>query len=169
MKLPTVRETMHPTQWDGPSNFVSHIDRDEYYDLLVVLTRTRDAGELEESNWRTALEMLGGESETVEIHRFGHWACGWWEALCVAPNSEAQTIAEGIVESLEDYPVLDEDDWSELENEEAQRVWADCYNDEERIAYMREHNSQFQWTDWADLRQQVRGECFTGYACELIQ
>lgn len=89
-------------------------DRQDW--LVCPVTQSRDSEALERSNFRVAVRRLGGESETVEVHRFGHWACGWFEILLVAPSRLPD--AQGLAESLDDYPVLDEMDLSELENEE---------------------------------------------------
>ena len=89
-------------------------------DFYIVLAHNRDSGVLDESNWRTGLKMLGGESATVQIHRFGHWACGWFELLLVDPtDGDKVAIAGKIEDSLENYPVLDDMDYSELEFEYA--------------------------------------------------
>ena len=168
IEMQKVRDVINPTPFDSSSNFVSHVDREEYFDLLVVLTRNWDSGVLEESNWRSALKLLGGESETVEIHRFGHWACGWYELLCVAAGSKAHTIAARILEGLEDYPVVDEDDHHFLEEERALEVWSSCYDKQDRVDYIRKHQSDFSFLDYGELLSVVRGESFTGYACNLI-
>ena len=168
IEMQKVRDVINPTPFDSSSNFVSHVDREEYFDLLVVLTRNRDSGVLEGSNWRSALNLLGGESETVEIHRFGHWACGWYELLCVAAGSKAHTIAARILEGLEDYPVVDEEDHSCLEHERALEVWSLCYDKQDRVDYIRKHQSDFSFLDYGELLSVVRGESFTGYACNLI-
>jgi len=91
--------------------------------LVVPCSRTRDSVPFEESNFAAALEMLGGESDTVEVHRFGHWGPGWFEIIIVDPDSPAATIAGDIETRLGDYPVLDDDDLSEREAEEAGESW----------------------------------------------
>ena len=75
--------------------------------------RNRDSDLLEESNFACALKELGGEGENVEVHRFGHWASGWFEILIVNPNTEAAKEALRLEEKLNNYPVLDEDDFSQ--------------------------------------------------------
>lgn len=154
-----------PSGWDSRANYAGQT---EFPGLLVVLGRNRDSDELAESNWRVALKDLGGESETVQVIRIGHWACGWVEYLCVKEGSEHQESAQEMVDRLEEYPILDEDDFSELETEEAERVWKDCFNVRERIAYIRGHQSQFEPQSFADLLGCVRGLYFIGYASELL-
>jgi len=67
--------------------------------------------------------MLGGESDTVEVHRFGHWGPGWYEIIIVHPDSPQAKIAYDIARSLEDYPLLDEEDHSRRETEDAIESW----------------------------------------------
>src|SRR5689334_6542750 len=91
---------------------------------VVPVSRNRDTGPMDESNFETALARLGGESETVQIHRFGHWACGWYELLLVDPSdATARAEAERIARDLERYPLLDEDDASRREYEEMSECW----------------------------------------------
>lgn len=95
------------------------LNLDEAQDWFVLPTKqNRDSDALYRSNFRTALEIMGGESETVEVHRFNHWACGWFEIIIIHPSLYDKAVAE-IVDPLESYPVLDEDDMSQLEFEEA--------------------------------------------------
>ncbi len=125
--MKTLYETVgNPSGLDSYSNYIGETPNKE---LLVVLTRNRDSDCLTESNWECALEQLGGESETVEIHRFGHWACGWWEAPCVKTGSEAETIGAEIESSLSDYPALDDEHLSEKEQNEANQIWQSCYDE----------------------------------------
>lgn len=155
----------NPSGFDSMNNYLGEIPENKW---LVVMTRNRDSDILTESNWNCALERLGGESETVEIFRFGHWACGWWEAMCVIEGSESEAIGQEIEEDIKSYPVLDEDDLSEREMEEANRVWSECYNKKERLKYIRNNRSQFEFHDFRDLMAQIRGEYFSGYASELF-
>jgi len=112
--------------------------------------------------------LLGGEGENVEVHNFGHWACGWFEIMIVRPGSPAEAIAEGIESRLSDYPILNEDDHTEREQVAADETWRECYSPAERIAYIRRYASQFEFSDFADLLGCVRGRYFAGYASELV-
>ena len=156
----------NPSGFDSMKNYAGEIPAENW---CVVMTRNRDSDILTESNWESALEMLGGESDSVQIFRFGHWACGWWEALCVLENSPAQRIGEEIEERIESYPVLDEDDFSRREMDEANQVWESCYRWKERIEWIRRHRSQFEFRDLADLLAQVRGKYFGGCASDLVR
>ena len=160
-----IDEYENPTAFDSRFNYMGQTPEK---DLYVLLGRNRESDLLTESNWDCALERLGGESETVEIVRFGHWACGWIEYLCVRDESEAYKIAQDIDMELENYPVLNEDDFSEREEKEAQRQWKEFYDVSERVAYVRDNPDQFDFVNYQDLIHCIRGEYFCGYASELI-
>lgn len=99
-----------PTIFDDASNYTG-TDLSSF--LTVPVSRTRDSGPLDESNFEEAVRLLGGESDTVQIRRFGHWACGWYELLLVDPSDAAAVRIGGDIERrLEDYPVLNEEDYS---------------------------------------------------------
>lgn len=162
---PLLEIVSRPSGFDSLSNYAGET---EFGDFQSLLTQNRDSGCLIRSNFRSALNKLGGESENVIIHRFGHWACGWWESLAVKVGTPEYAIAEQIEARLEDYPVVDEDDFSELENDEANDIWRDCYSPNERVEYIRKHRSQFDFQGLADMIGCIRGKYFAGYASELL-
>jgi hypothetical protein len=154
-----------PTAFDGHYP----VDNREHW-LLAPVARNRDSGPLERSNFRCFAGELGEESETTyEIHRFGHWGPGWFEIILINPeNQEAVNKALEMESALENYPVLNEDDYCQLETEEANQIWESCYDWRGRVAYIRKHESEFDFRDMADLVSCVRGKYFAGYASELI-
>ncbi len=103
---------------------------DEHPDWLVVgVSRTRDSEELEESNFAATLKCIeeaDPESVDHETHRFGHWGPGWFELIIVRPGSPAFIEAERIEAALSDYPVLDEQDYSEREYTAQCEALSDC-------------------------------------------
>src|SRR4030095_1862616 len=156
----------NPSGLDSFANYAGDVP-DDNWDCL--LTQTRDSGTLERSNFAAALHMVGGESDDVQILRYGHWACGWWEALAIKQGTLSHIVATDISNRLADYPIVDEDHLGNIEQEEADHIWRTCYDAEDRIAYIRNHRSQFEFSDWRYLRACVRGEYFAGYASELCQ
>jgi hypothetical protein len=129
----------------------------------------RDSDALARSNFRCMLRALGGESDTVRVIREGHWAVGWVEWIAIhESDATALEIADDIAAALADYPVVDESDFSELENEDAQQVWSQCYDDAGRIDYIRRHRGHFEFRDFSDLIGCARGRYFAGYASELL-
>ena len=160
-------EALHEslTRWEVPDSWFGQ----HWNGWFVGLSQHRDSDALDRSNFHCALEALGGESDTVQVVREGHWAVGWIEWIAIHESDDkALAIQYEIEGSLADYPVLDESDWSEEEAEEANEVWQNCYNEKERIDYVREHSDQFYFSSWSDLRNVIRGEYFTGYASELL-
>jgi hypothetical protein len=148
-------------------------DMDDW--LVLDISHHRDSDCLTESNWHVALERLGGEDydtvdETgdVRVVEFGHWVCGWIQHIFVRPNTPAHETALALEAELANYPVLDEDDLSQREYDEADFVWKQCYNNAERIEYIRKHRDQCEFCDFKDMLQCARGRYFVGSARELI-
>ena len=156
-----------------PTGFDSHIeiqgDEDRESWLVLPCGRNRDSDCLDESNYYSALKSLEGEGEDVEVHRFGHWACGWFEIIIVRPDTKAAKEAEEIEAALANYSiVLDADDLSEREMQAATETWRNCYSDAQRIEYIRDNRSQFEFYSFVDMLGCVRGKYFLGYASELL-
>ena len=152
--------------WTHPDNYIGEVWPDYYSSGFG---RSRDSDALERSNFRVALAALGGESETVIIVRERHWAVGWVEWIAIHSSDEkALAVARQLCDRANDYPPLDEEDWSREEEEEAHLVWKECYTPQERIAYIRDKRSQFDFSDYREMLACVRGECFIGYASELL-
>lgn len=159
-------ELKHINRWTMPANYAGETWPD-YYSAGVGQSRDSDA--LEQSNFAAMLKAIGGESETVIVVRESHWAVGWVEWIAIHESDESALFwADHTMGELADYPVLDEDDLSRREQDEANDLWRDCYDRFERIAYIREHRYQFEFHDMADMLACVRGDYFAGYASELI-
>lgn len=115
--MPTTYANYRPTGFD-----IKGLGLDDRQDWLVApCGRNRDSEALDESNFAAMVTMLGGESDTVEVHRFGHWACGWYEICLVHPDRESDL--DEIAGALENYPVLDDEDLSRREHEEYESAW----------------------------------------------
>ena len=153
-------------RWTKPDNYAG-ASWPEYYSSGV--GQSRDSSALERSNFSCMLRALGGESDTVLVIHEGHWAVGWVEWIAIhESDAKALETADEIARGLEDYPVVDESHWSELETEEANDVWRDCYSPADRLGYVRRNRDQFDFRDYADLMGCIRGRYFAGYASELL-
>lgn len=109
-----------PTPWDG------HIcsELDSFY--IGPCTQQRDSNTLERCNFEAMTEAVlnVAQHEETEVHRFGHWACGWYEMLLIHPtDTEALKIASRLSASLEQYGSLDDDKLSAMELDEACKTW----------------------------------------------
>ena len=93
----------------------------EYY---VFLGQHRDSDSLTRSNFICGLREISGETETVLVVRERHWAVGWVEWIAIhKDDTKALELADQIMKRLEDYPVVNEDHWSDLEWNEAHDYW----------------------------------------------
>ena len=101
-------------KWSRSDNYIGKT----YYDYYVLLSHSRDSGLVEESNFQSALKILGGESDTVKIIRSSHWAVGWIEMILIH-ESDKEAIIKGneIEKALDNYTILDEDVFSDVVTE----------------------------------------------------
>jgi hypothetical protein len=107
-------------RWELPDSYFGA----EWSDYFVSVGQHRDSDSLSRSNFECTLRELGGESETVQVVREGHWAVGWIEWIAIHESDcTALRIADDISAALTDYPVLNEDHWSELQWDEACEYW----------------------------------------------
>lgn len=131
-------EEWSPTTFDRAGAFLDD-DRKDWF--VIPVMQTRDSGCLDRSNFETVervLEELDPDSETWEAHRFNHWGPGWYEIIIVKPESKASDFADETERSLEDHPVLDEDDFYQKETDEQNEIWNECYTLAEKIDVCRE-------------------------------
>lgn len=113
----------------------------------VVGTQGPDPDTLEASNWRVMLSDLQGRAvhddgdqsddpaEYVDTETFSHWAFGYVTHMVVRVLVDTDGPLEAsnltytfvraveLAQSLQDYPVLDESDYSELESEGQDAAW----------------------------------------------
>ena len=118
--------------WIYPQNYHG-ADWSNYY---VILGHHRDSDILTRCNWQAATETLEALAEQldafdsegdsyVQTAHDSHWAVGWCDTLLVHKNAPAQLIAEveSIVKQLREYPILDENLFCAMEEEEANETW----------------------------------------------
>lgn len=126
----------HINKWSRPSNYAGSTFEGYY----IGFGQSRDSDTLELCNFKVALERLGGESscdcETKEcscaviVARAGHWACGWVEPILVHESAtDKLEILESLKEDMENYPVLDDDEFSQMECDEQNETF-DQYKDQ---------------------------------------
>jgi len=102
-------------------------DYQEWY--IVPAMRTRDSEELDVSNFETAKRLLYDSGHEYYVARFNHWGPGWFEVILTPTPEPAVDIAS----RLEDYPVLDDDDFYRREYEAAEERWVDLMSMWDRI------------------------------------
>ena len=143
--------------WKHPENYMG----DTFYDYYVGPGRHRDSDIVANSNFDAALEMLGGEREpNVIVEHASHWAVGWVDVILVHKNAKKKVaILQEIMDKIEDYPVLDEDDWSQKEMEAYDEHYKDWGRDEAakilglEDVKLTKKQEQDLWRAWNDAQQ----------------
>jgi hypothetical protein len=104
-----------PTQFDCKGLGIP--DRQEWLVAPVCYTPECD-DTLSKANFDATLKALGGESRSVEIHYFNHWATGF-ELILINPRAHKKVkIATDIENALENYPVVDDELFSQYESDQ---------------------------------------------------
>jgi hypothetical protein len=119
------------TKWTTPDSYFGHNPVGDY----VIATRHRDSSILADSNFELTEkridEALGENTHDQDDEAYcysfttNHWAVGWIQYLILRADAPAAGIDEArkIKRKLEDYPILDEDDYSNREYEAACKSW----------------------------------------------
>jgi len=112
-------------KWQRPEHFAAWTDGAPYDgEWYVFLGRHRDSSLLEKSNFDRGLELIGGESDTVIIVRESHWAVGWVEWVAIhESDTAALREADEIMGALHDYPVLDDEHYSQMQSDAITDFW----------------------------------------------
>lgn len=166
-------------RWEHPSNYAGAVWPNYYGSGFG---QSRDSGELEASNFAYVLAALaklppfvapsGGTDNKIEsrqVVRESHWAVGWVEWIAIhETDTAALELCDRLLKEADDYPVLDEEDFSNREQESANAIWRDCYSQSERVEYVRRFRSQFDFHGLRDCIACLRGDYFAGYASELL-
>jgi hypothetical protein len=135
-------EPAHLKLWTMPDHYAGAV-WPGYYSSGVGQSRDSDA--LERSNFACMLKALGGESDTVIVVREGHWAVGWVEWIAIhQDDGRALRIADDIKAALEDYPVVDEDHFSDLEYNEMLDHW-ESLSTRDRADYIMHEVKSYHW------------------------
>lgn len=142
--------------WTMPDHYAGEVWPGYY----VFLGQHRDSDILTQSNFACGLKAIGGENgDTVTVVREGHWAVGWIEWIAIhQDDGKALKIADEIAGALEDYPIVDESDFSEREFEAVHEYWAGWRGDPDnpdishRISEIKRWNEQHAGPQWASAR-----------------
>jgi hypothetical protein len=119
-------DTLLKTVGPEPSDFMGNWPNPDW--LVAPVSNMRDGNLLDRSNWDCQIDALAelNTPDTWEIIRHGHWACGWFEFVILAPESEAADVCDTLARDLAEYPVLDETDYSKREWEAMEELWNDA-------------------------------------------
>lgn len=136
----------HLKRWQCPRNFmIGPQDEAVRLDSYLILGRHRDSSLLGNINYIVMLEKLrqkeeelgGAQDETPWVwgDRDSHWACGWVECIYLRADAPPELLqyADDLLESLAQYPVLDEERYSAAQFNAVQDYW-DGATHEEKLA-----------------------------------
>lgn len=112
-------------------------------DWWVAAGQHRDSDVTERSNFRVMTRRLEAiEASACAVEREDHWAVGWVEHLLVNPHSKKKGALRRQIlamhQAVEEYPILDETDHSELENQDCEETWQNCFSTKDRVRYLRD-------------------------------
>ncbi len=96
-------------------------DRQSWF--VMPVSQTRDSEVLDKANFKAVLDDLkeNHNEDLFEVHRFGHWANGYFELILVHPSLE--DYGNEVEGCLENYPVYNDSLFSEMEEEQNQKDW----------------------------------------------
>lgn len=168
---------LHP--YERPQHYAGATFEDTY----TVYAVHRDSDSITRSNWRVLLRTCGfsaerkadGEirtnapnaeddgtlSDPIVVTRARHWAVGWIDTLRVRFDADPTLIArlDRLIGKLEDYPILDEDDHSELEWSEACAYWEQM-SVRDRVEYLQDARLSIFAARRAELPDDPHGRLF---------
>lgn len=114
---------------------VDSVEKPEQW--TIVYTHNRDSDLLDQSNAEAIRERLRAYPDDVRDEHHGHFLCGWVDGYAIRVYDDDGKVTEAfqewcaIQDRLEDYPILDEDDFCRREHdatmenveEVTSRVW----------------------------------------------
>lgn len=120
-------ETAKGSTWDLDRYAENHA----WLGVGIIATQHRDSDVMDKSNWDVILTDLNEKfaNNFWDVARLNHWAVGWVEFITYnTANSMLEEYTEEIRAKLEDYPVLDEMKYSEMEWNENHPADGKCYD-----------------------------------------
>lgn len=133
--LKTHRQLLRAGTIDNLDNYMGDIVPDSH---VFVYSRNRDSQGIEIINYNAILAELQEFPETVPepenedeyytdvyVHSIGHWAVGWVDCIFVRKDTPQLLRAVELLNSIENYPCLDDDELSAHECSECNEYYED--------------------------------------------
>jgi hypothetical protein len=109
-------------RWESGESYIG----DDLSDYYVIVSKNRDSGILEESNWDYVIKTF--DEKDILIAHFNHWAVGWVEQILIKEDN--YLALEKADEMLDiDVPYLDEEDYYQRISERAGEIEEDMKKD----------------------------------------
>ena len=107
-------------KWTRSDNYMG----ETYCEYYVIYSRHRDSDLVDISNFEVILEILGEDAITPISN---HWAVGWVQTILVHESKHRARIkANQLIKQLEEYPLLNEDDYSARQVAKTKQIHEDC-------------------------------------------
>ncbi len=142
--------------WRHFESFGWH-DRPEDPDQwTIVYTCNRDSGPLDRANAEALADtmepFMDGDDPDCFPEHHGHWACGWVDgySIRVYRNGQITDAFRAWMEAhdrLNDHPILDEERYSEIQYEESQETFDNCYRRDLERHLEKRFEAEFNWPD----------------------
>jgi hypothetical protein len=111
-------------KWQTSNNYIG----EDYSNYYVIYSHNRDSSIFEESNYQSIINFLTEKNCQFEQIRFTNWLVGWHESIMIEESQiESLIIASDILDQLNNYPIFDEEDYSNRIIEKALEYWNDPY------------------------------------------
>lgn len=113
--------------WQRFNSFVWFRDKDveDADQWAIIYTHNRDSGLLDQSNASVISKAMApfaeGDDPPVVSESHHHWACGWVSGFSIRVYDANGEITEAfrtyheLAQAMDDYPILDDSDYSERE------------------------------------------------------
>jgi hypothetical protein len=140
--------------WQEFDCFSWHDKPDDAEKWCIVYTDNRDSGILDKSNAEVIRKELSKFPKTAKEETHRHWACGFVNGWSIKVYNNKGRITRAfqkfyeLWKRLEDYPILDEELYSQKEAEEIESAWADYIrSDFEKALEKQFSDNDFVWPD----------------------
>jgi len=132
--------TLNKNKWTTPDDYAGFNPLGDY----VLYAHNRDSGLLSEVNYKELeREFMAmskpyredhAQDDLVYTFRASHWACGWVDYLMISKKAPENIInqANESLNALADYPVVDDEAFSEAEYDAILKYWDDLTDDEKK-------------------------------------
>lgn len=115
--------TLKPGNWREFDSFCWFDRPDDADDFALIYTHNRDSDLIDVSNAYVIGKALEPYPDDAIPESHSHWAVGWIDGFAIRIGSEAERIYLDLKAQMDDYPILDENHYSQLESDAQDEAW----------------------------------------------
>lgn len=147
LSIEKARDILSEHMWVTPKDYAAFDAKADPVSHYNIYGRHRDSTILENCNYDEILgylEILSGIHgcrDKVYDFRAGHWAVGWVEEIIVEKDAHDAVLIQAAeyLSALSDYPILDEQKYSDTQFDAVCDYWISLTTSE-RMVYCTEHD-----------------------------